>query len=137
MTEKLSCRVLMLGVVVVSLFTVVVWAQTNYDESKVPKYTLPDPLVCADGTKVTSAKMWTEKRRPEVFALFEKYVYGKAPGRPVAVKYEIEEDDQALDGKAVRKQVAITLTNNGKSVRLELLVYLPAGRSGSTPVLWG
>ena len=96
MTEKLSCRVLLL-VAVVSFFAVAAWSQTNYDESKVPRYTLPDALVCADGTKVDSAKVWTGKRRPEILALFEKYVYGKAPGRPVAVKYEIEQDDEALD----------------------------------------
>ncbi len=137
MGKKLICQMVLMGMAVVSVPGIAAWAQTNYDESKVPKYTLPDPLVCADGTKVTSAKMWTEKRRPEILALFEKYVYGKAPGRPVAVKYEIEEDNQALDGKAVRKQVAITLTNNGKSVRLDLLVYLPAGRSKPTPVFVG
>ena len=41
-------------------------AQTNYDESKVPEYTLPDPLVAADGTKVTDAETWLAKRRPEI-----------------------------------------------------------------------
>src|SRR5882724_2062951 len=30
----------------------------NYDESKVPPYTLPDALVMADGRKVADAKMW-------------------------------------------------------------------------------
>ena len=35
---------------------------TNSDESKVPPYTLPDPLVCLDGAKVTDAKTWMEKR---------------------------------------------------------------------------
>jgi hypothetical protein len=34
----------------------------NYDESKVKAFTLPDPLVCRDGTKVTSAEMWWTKR---------------------------------------------------------------------------
>ncbi|NQT88592.1 acetylxylan esterase, partial [bacterium] len=38
----------------------------NYDENKVPKYTLPDPLVLANGDKVTDAKTWAEKRRPEI-----------------------------------------------------------------------
>ena len=38
----------------------------NYDESKVPEYTLPDPLVLADGDLVKTAKVWEAKRRPEV-----------------------------------------------------------------------
>ena len=38
----------------------------NYDEAKVPKYELPDPLTMQDGTKVKSASDWVEKRRPEV-----------------------------------------------------------------------
>ena len=29
-----------------------------YHEEKVPDYTLPDPLVMTDGTKVTNAGMW-------------------------------------------------------------------------------
>jgi len=49
----------------------------NYDEAKVPKYTLPDPLVMADGAKVASAEDWKNKRRPEVLRLFETHMYGK------------------------------------------------------------
>src|SRR5262249_38203298 len=51
----------------------------NYDESKVPAYTLPDALTCADGTRVTSAEIWKDKRRPELLELFEEQVYGRAP----------------------------------------------------------
>ncbi|MBM3501414.1 MAG: acetylxylan esterase, partial [Armatimonadetes bacterium] len=29
-----------------------------YEESEVPVYTLPDPLVCEDGTPVTDADLW-------------------------------------------------------------------------------
>ena len=35
----------------------------NYDESKIPEFTLPDPLVCEDGTPVTSAEQWRRQRR--------------------------------------------------------------------------
>ena len=42
-----------------------------YDESKVPAYTLPDPLVPASGERVTDAKTWRDKRRPEILKLFE------------------------------------------------------------------
>ena len=34
----------------------------NYEESKVPEYELPDPLVCLDGSKVKDAETWRKKR---------------------------------------------------------------------------
>jgi len=37
----------------------------------------------ANGQPVTSARMWMEKRRPELLKLFETYEYGRSPGRPV------------------------------------------------------
>jgi len=39
---------------------------SNYDEAKVPPYTLPDPLVTSDGRRVTDAAMWRSRRRPEI-----------------------------------------------------------------------
>ena len=44
----------------------------NYDEAKVPKYTLPDPLVMIDGSPVKTVKDWETKRRPEILELFKK-----------------------------------------------------------------
>jgi len=38
---------------------------TNYDESKVPSYILPEALVCFDGQAVEDTKRWREKRRSE------------------------------------------------------------------------
>ena len=57
-------------------------AGTNFDESKVPPYTLPDPLVLADGRAVRDAKTWIKERRPEILRLFEANVYGRSPGKP-------------------------------------------------------
>ena len=42
-------------------------------------YTLPDPLVMADGKRVRDSKMWMEKRRPEIMRLFEENQYGYTP----------------------------------------------------------
>lgn len=48
-----------------------------YDETKVPQYTLPDPLVLLNGKKVTNSAIWREGRRPEVLKLFETNAYGR------------------------------------------------------------
>src|SRR5688572_28556593 len=49
----------------------------NYDESKVPSYTLPDPLTTLSGKKVTTRTTWQSIRRPEILRLFEDNVYGR------------------------------------------------------------
>ena len=51
----------------------------NYDESKIPAYTLPDPLVLDNGGKVASARDWTSTRRPELLARFAAVEYGNTP----------------------------------------------------------
>ena len=80
----------------------------NYDESKVPSYTLPDPLVTSGGERVVDARTWIGKRQPEILKLFETHVYGRSPGRPPHLKFEVTSTDpNALGGKAVRKQVSI------------------------------
>src|SRR5690606_23440994 len=44
-------------------------SEFNYDESKVPTHTLPDPLVGADGQRVASPAQWAA-RRAELLELF-------------------------------------------------------------------
>ena len=50
----------------------------NYDESKVPDFTLADPLTLENGDKVADAETWKNKRRAEIVDLFETHVYGCA-----------------------------------------------------------
>src|SRR5262245_22880723 len=61
----------------------------NYDESKVREFTLPDPLVCRDGTKVTSAEQWWTQRRPEIVEDFDREVYGRVPKDVPKVTWEV------------------------------------------------
>lgn len=106
----------------------------NYEEAKVPKYNLPNPLVCLDGSKVKDADDWVKKRRPEVLRMFEDEVYGRSPGKPKAMRFEIvEKEANALGGKAVRKQIVIHLGKGEKALAVNLLLYLPKKAKGPVP----
>ncbi|MEL7498961.1 MAG: acetylxylan esterase [Planctomycetota bacterium] len=53
--------------------------ETIYDEAKIPAYSLPDPLVADDGTKIDTPSSWQEKRRPEILKHFKEHVFGTMP----------------------------------------------------------
>jgi hypothetical protein len=111
--------------------------QANYDETLVPDYQLPDPLVCIDGTPVRDATTWEQKRRPEVLELFREHVYGRMPGRPDGMHWQVLDDASALDGKAQRRQVRVFLTAADAEPYFDLLLYTPANASGPVPAFLG
>jgi hypothetical protein len=110
----------------------------NLDEAKVPPYTLPDPLTLENGEKVTTAAMWTEKRRPELLRLFAENVYGFTPKERAKIRAtHIEVDEHALGGTAVRRQVTLEVSRNGLTREMHLLIYTPAHASGAVPIFLG
>ncbi|WP_437193195.1 glucuronyl esterase domain-containing protein [Planctomicrobium sp. SH527] len=110
---------------------------THTDELKVPKYTLPDPLTFADGTPVKTAEDWIQRRRPELLEAFASMVYGQSPPTPTEVKFEvISQKDDAINGKAIRKEIAITLVSEPKPVVMTMLLYIPKS-TPKAPVFWG
>jgi hypothetical protein len=110
----------------------------NYDEAKIPAFTLPDPLLLPKGKKVTSEKEWVEQQRPYLLKLFATNVYGKMPGKPREQYFKVRSvDSTALDGKAIRKQVAIYFNRQDTSSRMEVLMYLPKNSRGTVPVFTG
>src|SRR5262245_22811767 len=79
---------------------------SNYSEDKVPKYTLPDPLVLANGERVTTPDVWVTKRRPEILKFYQTEIYGRIPENAPKVKWEVTETDpKARDGAAVLRRV--------------------------------
>ena len=74
----------------------------NYDESKADRYpgTLPDPLKLKNGKRVTSAKMWWTKRRPEIVEDFDREVLGRVPAQCARRALGGDEHD---DGDAGRR----------------------------------
>ena len=109
----------------------------NYDESKVPDFELPDPLVTLSGDAVVDDATWREVRRPEILGLFEQHVYGKSPERPEHVAFEVTSSvEDALDGKALRKEVTIWFQDEEQGPSMSLLMYLPKSR-GPVPAFLG
>ncbi len=107
--------------------------EPNYDETKVPAYVLPDPLVTEDGKPVKTATDWREIRRPEILELFRSQMYGRRPGPPRELRSRVTSvEPRALGGTAVRKEVSLYFSPKQDLPRMDLLIYLPA--SGSDPV---
>jgi len=108
----------------------------NYDEAKVPKYTLPDPLVMRNGDRVRDAKTWRERRRPEILELYRSEFFGRSPARPAALNFEVASREKALDGRAVRERITVWLAGRD-GPKMDLLLYLPAGATKPSPVFLG
>ncbi len=95
----------------------------NYDESRVPGYTLP-PLMSFTGDAAKDRERW-EQRRGEILRLFEDHVYGPIPDQPVTIEFIVAEEGDAFDGTARRRQIAIKLSGNGHTHQLDLLLFIP------------
>ena len=108
----------------------------NYDEALVGSYTLPDSLVLADGKPVRDAKTWFQKRRPEIVRLFEENQFGRSPGRPANMSFDVfDKGTPALDGKALRRQVTVYFSSDKNGPKMDLLIYLPAAARKRVPLL--
>jgi hypothetical protein len=106
------------------------------DEAKVPAYTLPDPLVFNNGVKVQNKKDW-DKRRDEIFKIFENEVYGISPvWKGEIIPFELSSNPNALGGNAIRKEIKLTLKNGSKELSMVMLLYLPKS-SAPVPVFLG
>jgi hypothetical protein len=105
-----------------------------WDESEVPDYELPDPLVTPDGSEIETPEEWME-RRSEILELFRSEMYGRRPGRPEALYFDpIEENPAALDGAATLKRLAVRSEYEGRTHRFELILFLPNSRNSPAPV---
>ena len=110
----------------------------NYDETRIPAYSLPDLLICKDGSRVADRDIWRSTRRPEILDLFSQEMFGRSPARPPLTAEIFEQTDNALAGKAIRRQVRINLTNTAAGPSMSLLLYLPKSAvSQPVPVFLG
>lgn len=111
----------------------------NYDEALVGNLAIPDVLTNFGGGKVKTKEDWINKRRPELLAVFEEEMYGKTPKEKLPhLRYVVKsENSNALNGKALMREVRIYFTEKDDDNYTDLLLYLPQKRRNPAPVLIG
>jgi hypothetical protein len=114
----------------------------NYDESKIPDYTLPEVLKSNDGDNIKNKRSWEKKRRPEVLTLFEDNIYGQMPKAYDSIKFKVTNEvedalngnDYLKNGKASLKEVTITIWKINKSSNIHLTLFIPNEVKKPVPV---
>ncbi len=99
---------------------------------------LPPALVMRDGTPVQTADQWRTKRRPELIALFQHYMYGVAPPSPGITATVTKTASGLLGGKGALKEIEIKVNGLPENApRIHLAVIYPAAAKGPVPVFLG
>ena len=113
----------------------------NTDESKASPYkTLPNPLILRSGKKVTDAKTWWEKRRPEIVEDFDREMYGRVPKNLPKVAWETVSvtNDTGNHIPAITKKLVGHVDNSSYpsiTVNMDLTLTTPAGAKGPVPII--
>lgn len=109
---------------------------SNYDEAKVPPYTLPDPLVMADGRRVTDAATWKTRRRPEILRIYETEIFGRIPANTPKVTWEVvDSGEPAKGGTAVMRRVVGRIGTAAAGPRMSLTIYTPSKAGKPVPLI--
>jgi hypothetical protein len=112
-------------------------ATTIDEESKVPKYILPELLKSDSGKKIETQIEWERIRRPEILEHFAGQMYGKIPGTLPSPEVRIlEEGTLDIDNKAIRKQVQLAFKHGADSICMNILIYTP-NKKLMAPVFMG
>ena len=104
----------------------------NYDEDKVPNYTLPELLKTSDGRIIKTSNDWAAIRRPEILELFRDQVFGKAPAAPESISFRVDHVyENSLNGLATQKEVTVFFSEDRQGPQMSLLLFIP--NRGITP----
>jgi hypothetical protein len=113
----------------------------NFDEAKANPYPkLPEPLVLKDGRKVTTARMWRNRRRAEIVEEFDREIYGRVPRNTPTVKWEVTRTAQETNGEVpvITKQLVGHVDNSSYppvTVDIEVTLTTPANATRPVPVI--
>lgn len=112
--------------------------RVNYDENKVPKFDLPDPLLTEFGDRIIQSEDWMKIKRLQIIHMFECYIFGYCPQVNLEPQYILRSSDSsALNKMATRKQITIIFKHQEIQQSINLLIYLPNNKPRPVPVILG
>ena len=120
------------------MVTMVVFSQDIYFQEEW-RSSLPPLLKNMNGDIVDTPDKWFNNRRPYLLSLFENQMYGSTPDN-TDVRWEFIKSSEyrnALEGKAIKKEIVIRVMRGAQFRDLWLLIYLPTGQSDPIPVFLG
>jgi lysophospholipase L1-like esterase len=113
----------------------------GFDEAKANPYsdTVPDALTMNDGTKVTSAAQWPQ-RRAELVELFEREVYGRVPANVPKVTWEVvsEERGQVAGVPTITRKLVGRVDNSAHpaiTVAIDAQFTVPVDSPEARPII--
>ena len=106
----------------------------NYDKSKIPPFTLEDPLTFVNGKKVKNEKAW-EARRQEILEIFQTEMYGRMPGAPETVVTEVLSEGPAIANFATYRQIRMWFKADKSGPKIDWLVVTPNFTKGPVPTV--
>ena len=107
----------------------------NYDEAKVPTYTLPNPLSAPGIDMADSPTAWQKTVRPALLELFREQVYGIRPTEPYRLGVEVKKTiDDAFEGQAIGKALEFVIQINQDEFRFPVTLFVPRNATAAAPV---
>ncbi len=107
---------------------------SNYDENKIAPYTLPDPLVFANGTRVRDAAAWT-RRREELIHLYETDIFGRIPADAPKVRWTKAPMQGTPPGDSGTTFVTGQIGEGREAPRMMLSINYPQGVRRPIPMI--
>jgi hypothetical protein len=113
----------------------------NYDEAAAnPFAEWPDLLTLEDGTPVTTAAMWRERRRPEIVEAFEREIVGRVPENVPDVEWTVDGTATGtLAGRGVLGRHLRGRVDNSQypaiEVGIDFTLVVPENAGGPVPVM--
>lgn len=115
------------------------WRAYATDESQVPEYHLPDPLLLEDGRQLQNAAQWENFQRGRILEKLQREEYGAILPRADSMRFELlGEKTGAFEGSATRKEIRIhNRMADGREHSFDMLLYIPNQRKGKVPAFLG
>lgn len=109
---------------------------TNLTQAKAGEFELPSLFKTNAGRLAGTPGEWRDERRPEIMEMLAAQQFGRTPDVDVRVAFDVWDSGvPAYDGKAIRKQATINLSNDHGEAAIDVVTYTPANADGPSPVL--